>query len=216
MTMKKKELLEQENSVPETTALDSTAIPADDMVIPDAAPTDSEDLNTLLAAMDSPDDAGDLPELAENEVFGDDPVDRDEDAAEPPLPRMLMPSGMMRQRLTTPKNFLQIRKGPMMRPTPPRMLKLPKRRLSKSPDALPVERKQRPPLPKLPRWKFLFRRRTLRILRWMNRRPRIRLRRVKLFRRTPPFPWRSTLPKLPLPRHLPAVKMLSRVVMRLF
>ena len=84
MTMKKKELLEQENSVPETTALDSTAIPADDMVIPDAAPTDSEDLNTLLAAMDSPDDAGDLPELAENEVFGDDPVDRDEDAVEPP------------------------------------------------------------------------------------------------------------------------------------
>ena len=40
MTMKKKELLEQENSVPETTALDSTAIPAEDKVIPDAAPTD--------------------------------------------------------------------------------------------------------------------------------------------------------------------------------
>ena len=84
MTMKKKELLEQENSVPETTALDSTAIPADDMVIPDVASTDSEDLNTLLATMDLPDDAGTLPELAENEVFGDTPVGKDEDDAELP------------------------------------------------------------------------------------------------------------------------------------
>ena len=84
MAMKKKELLEQENAVPESTVPDSTAISFEDTVIPDVASTDSEDLNTLLATMDSPDDAGTLPELAENEVFGDTPVGKDEDDAELP------------------------------------------------------------------------------------------------------------------------------------
>lgn len=86
MATKKKELLEQENPVPETTALDSTVIPAEDTAVPDTLPADGEDLSALLAAMDQPDgsaadDSGDLPELTEEEVFGDDPADEGEESA---------------------------------------------------------------------------------------------------------------------------------------
>ena len=89
MATKKKELLEQEAPVPETTALEDSPVPSEDTTAPDSAPVDGEDLNALLAAMDQPDSAppsddttGDLPELTEAEVFGDDAVSSDEDAAE--------------------------------------------------------------------------------------------------------------------------------------
>ena len=78
MATKKKELLEQEAPVPETTALEDSPVPSEDTTAPDSAPVDGEDLNALLAAMDQPDSAppsddttGDLPELTEAEVFGD-------------------------------------------------------------------------------------------------------------------------------------------------
>ena len=91
MATKKKELLEQETSVSETTALEDSPVPSEDTTAPDAAPVDGEDLNALLAAMDQPDSTppsddttGDLPELTEAEMFGDDSVSRDEVAAEAP------------------------------------------------------------------------------------------------------------------------------------
>ena len=89
MATKKKELQEQEAPIPETTALEDSPVPSEDTTAPDSAPVDGEDLNALLAAMDQPDSAppsddttGDLPELTEAEVFGDDAVSSDEDAAE--------------------------------------------------------------------------------------------------------------------------------------
>ena len=70
MATKKKELLEQEAPVSETTALEDSPVLSEDTTAPDAAPVDGEDLNALLAAMDQPDSAppsdditGDLPEL---------------------------------------------------------------------------------------------------------------------------------------------------------
>ena len=84
MATKKKELQEQEAPVPETTALEDSPVPSEDTTAPDSAPVDGEDLNALLAAMDQPDSAppsddttGDLPELTEAEVFGDDAVSSD-------------------------------------------------------------------------------------------------------------------------------------------
>ena len=92
MATKKKELLEQETPVSETTALEDSPVPSEDMASPDAAPVDGEDLNALLAAMDQPDSAppsddttGDLPELTEAEMFGDDSVGSDEGNAEAPV-----------------------------------------------------------------------------------------------------------------------------------
>ena len=91
MATKKKELLEQEAPVPETTALEDSPAPSEDTTAPDTAPVDGEDLNSMLAAMDQPDSAppsddttGDLPELTDAEMFGDDAVSSDEDAAEDP------------------------------------------------------------------------------------------------------------------------------------
>lgn len=91
MATKKKELLEQETPVSKTTALEDSPVPPEDMASPDAAPVDGEDLNALLAAMDQPDSApssddstGDLPELTEAEMFGDDAVSSDAAAAEAP------------------------------------------------------------------------------------------------------------------------------------
>ena len=52
MATKKKELLEQETPVSETTALEDSPVPSEDTTAPDAAPVDGEDLNALLAAMD--------------------------------------------------------------------------------------------------------------------------------------------------------------------
>ena len=57
MAPKKKELLEQEAPVSETTALEDFPVPSEDMASPDAAPVDGEDLNALLVAMDQPDSA---------------------------------------------------------------------------------------------------------------------------------------------------------------
>ena len=92
MATKKKELLEQETPVSETTALEDSPVPSEDVASPDAAPVDGEDLNALLAAMDQPDSAppsddttGDLPELTEAEMFGDDSVGSDEGNAEAPV-----------------------------------------------------------------------------------------------------------------------------------
>lgn len=90
MATKKKELLEQENPVPETAVLGTTA---EDMAVPDAETAAGEDLNTLLAAMDQPDgntaadgdgDSDALPELTEEEVFGDGPADEGVESAEIP------------------------------------------------------------------------------------------------------------------------------------
>ncbi|WP_242969353.1 hypothetical protein [Anaeromassilibacillus sp. An200] len=55
MATKKKELLEQGTSVPETTTLEGAPVPAEDMATPDTTPADSEDLNVLLASMDQTD-----------------------------------------------------------------------------------------------------------------------------------------------------------------
>ena len=77
MATKKKELLEQENTAPETTVTVENAPPPDEAQADMAAPADGGDLNELLASMDQPDeeaatieDDGSLPELTESEVFG--------------------------------------------------------------------------------------------------------------------------------------------------
>lgn len=77
MATKKKELLEQENSAPETTVPVENTPPTDEAQADMAAPSDGGDLNELLASMDQPDeetstieDDGSLPELTESEVFG--------------------------------------------------------------------------------------------------------------------------------------------------
>ena len=96
MATKKKELLEQENTAPETTVTVENAPPPDEAQADMAAPADGGDLNELLASMDQPDeeaatieDDGSLPELTESEMFGEMDTDAtpadallgDEDAA---------------------------------------------------------------------------------------------------------------------------------------
>ena len=96
MATKKKELLEQENTAPETTVTVENAPPPDEAQADMAAPADGGDLNELLASMDQPDeeattieDDGSLPELAESEMFGEmdtdatvaDALPGDDDAA---------------------------------------------------------------------------------------------------------------------------------------
>ena len=77
MATKKKELLEQENSAPETTVPVENTPPPDEAQADMAAPSDGGDLNELLASMDQTDedaapteDGGTLPELTESEMFG--------------------------------------------------------------------------------------------------------------------------------------------------
>ena len=77
MATKKKELLEQENSAPETTVPVENTPPPDEAQADMAAPSDGGDLNELLASMDQTDedaapteDGGSLPELTESEMFG--------------------------------------------------------------------------------------------------------------------------------------------------
>ena len=69
MATKKKELLEQENSAPETTVPVENTPPTDETQADMAAPSDGGDLNELLASMDQTDedaapmaDGGTLPE----------------------------------------------------------------------------------------------------------------------------------------------------------
>ena len=96
MATKKKELLEQENSAPETTVPVENTPPPDEAQADMAAPSDGGDLNELLASMDQPDeeaatieDDGSLPELTESEMFGEmdtnataaDALPGDDDAA---------------------------------------------------------------------------------------------------------------------------------------
>lgn len=87
MATKKKELLEQENSVPETTVPVENTPPPDEAQADMAVPADGGDLNELLASMDQPDeeattieDDGSLPELTESEMFGE--MDTDTTAAD--------------------------------------------------------------------------------------------------------------------------------------
>lgn len=87
MATKKKELLEQENTAPETTVTVENAPPPDEAQADMAAPADGGDLNELLASMDQPDeeattieDDGSLPELTESEMFGE--MDTDTTAAD--------------------------------------------------------------------------------------------------------------------------------------
>ena len=87
MATKKKELLEQENTAPETTVPVENAPPHDEAQADMAAPADGGDLNELLASMDQPDeeattieDDGSLPELTESEMFGE--MDTDATAAD--------------------------------------------------------------------------------------------------------------------------------------
>lgn len=82
MATKKKELLEQENSVLETTVPVENTPPPDEAQADMAAPADGGDLNELLASMDQPDedaapteDGGNLPELTESEMFGEADAD---------------------------------------------------------------------------------------------------------------------------------------------
>ena len=56
MATKKKELLEQENTAPETTVPVENAPPPDEAQADMAAPADGSDLNELLASMDQPDE----------------------------------------------------------------------------------------------------------------------------------------------------------------
>ena len=77
MATKKKELLEQENSAPETTVPVENTPPTDETQADMAAPSDGGDLNELLASMDQTDEdaapmaaGGALPELTESAVFG--------------------------------------------------------------------------------------------------------------------------------------------------
>ena len=75
MATKKKELLEQENTAPETTVPVENAPPPDEAQADMAAPADGSDLNELLASID-----GSLPELTESEMFGE--MDTDATAAD--------------------------------------------------------------------------------------------------------------------------------------
>ena len=82
MATKKKELLEQENSAPETTVPVENTSPPDEAQADMAAPADGGDLNELLASMDQPDedaapgeDGSSLPELTESEMFGEEAAD---------------------------------------------------------------------------------------------------------------------------------------------
>ena len=82
MATKKKELLEQENSAPETTVPVENTPPPDEAQADMAAPADGGDLNELLASMDQPDedaapgeDGSSLPELTESEMFGEEAAD---------------------------------------------------------------------------------------------------------------------------------------------
>ena len=77
MATKKKELLEQENTAPETTVPVENTPPPDEAQADMAVPSDGGDLNELLASMDQTDedaapteDGGTLPELTESEMFG--------------------------------------------------------------------------------------------------------------------------------------------------
>ena len=87
MATKKKELLEQENTAPETTVPVENTPPPDEAQADMAVPSDGGDLNELLASMDQPDeeaatieDDGSLPELTESEMFGE--MDTDATAAD--------------------------------------------------------------------------------------------------------------------------------------
>ena len=82
MATKKKELLEQENSAPETTVPVENTPPPDKAQADMAAPADGGDLNELLASMDQPDEdvapgeeGSSLPELTESEMFGEEATD---------------------------------------------------------------------------------------------------------------------------------------------
>ena len=93
MATKKKELLEQENSVPETTVPVENTPPPDEAQADMAAPADGSDLNELLASMDQPDeeaatieDDGSLPELTESEMFGEEAADIAEEVDAGALP----------------------------------------------------------------------------------------------------------------------------------
>ncbi|WP_195614647.1 S1 RNA-binding domain-containing protein [Intestinimonas butyriciproducens] len=83
MAIRKKELLEQETPIPEATSPAGDAAASDETEIPAALPAEDGDLNDLLASMDHPDDeedgssgeSGGLPELTEQEMFGEAPAD---------------------------------------------------------------------------------------------------------------------------------------------
>ena len=77
MATKKKELLEQENTAPETTVTVENAPPPDEAQADMAVPSDGGDLNELLASMDQTDedaapteDGGTLPELTGHRCYG--------------------------------------------------------------------------------------------------------------------------------------------------
>ena len=93
MATKKKELLEQEAPVTETVMSEGETLPAD-TAQPESLPADtgnSLDLNELLGLMDQPqqDTSGEdmnedpLPELTEEEMFGDTPAETDDQSAAP-------------------------------------------------------------------------------------------------------------------------------------
>lgn len=93
MATKKKELLEQDAPVTETVMSEGETLPAD-TAQPESLPADTGDgldLNELLGQMDQPpedtsaeDMAEDpLPELTEEEMFGDTPAETDEQSAAP-------------------------------------------------------------------------------------------------------------------------------------
>ena len=93
MATKKKELLEQEAPVTETVMSEGETLPAD-TAQPESLPADtgnSLDLNELLGQMDQPleDTSAEymaedpLPELTEEEMFGDAPAETDDQSAAP-------------------------------------------------------------------------------------------------------------------------------------
>ena len=93
MATKKKELLEQDAPVTETVMSEGETLPAD-TAQPESLPADAGDgldLNELLGQMDQPledtsaeDMAEDpLPELTEEEMFGDTPAETDDQSAAP-------------------------------------------------------------------------------------------------------------------------------------
>ena len=93
MATKKKELLEQEAPVTETVMSEGETLPAD-TAQPESLPADAGDgldLNELLGQMDQPledtsaeDMAEDpLPELTEEEMFGNTPSETDDQSAAP-------------------------------------------------------------------------------------------------------------------------------------
>ena len=93
MATKKKELLEQEAPVTETVMSEGETLPAD-TAQPESLPADtgnSLDLNELLGQMDQPleDTSAEymaedpLPELTEEEMFGDTPAETDDQSAAP-------------------------------------------------------------------------------------------------------------------------------------